>query len=176
MDKKTQDLITYLQSASTGNDPSLDKQLKSYAGLTKKAAALNLANPQGTQQKGFLSGVLPFLMRPQSAVLGGIVGINTGESGKNILNALSGRQTFTGSQVLGPVAENASIADRFKHAVLGLGIDVVTDPLTYLTMGNGGTMRGAKATAAVEAQTIRAANKVLKPVSKPVEVSKETVG
>jgi hypothetical protein len=179
MDKKRQEFLSYLESQSNPagtTNKNLQKQLNTYTGLTQQATALGLSNPQGTQQKGFLSGILPFLMRPQSAVLGGILGASSGKSLSNIANALTGKETFTGSQELPQLDANAPVAKRIERAILGLGIDIATDPLTYLTMGRGGTLRGAKAASATEAQTLSAAGKVLKPVSKPVEVSTETVG
>lgn len=81
---------------------------------------------------------------------------------------LSGDLQVRGGDIIGRAPADASIVDRLVRSAAGLGIDVAADPLTYLTFGRGGTLRGAGAARAAEAQVGRAAREVIPPVSQAV--------
>jgi len=144
--------------------------------LTQQAQALDVQDPTGESSRGFLTAALDYLTRPQSAVLGALTGltgnVQEGEPTNPFARAaaaLTGRERYTGSDLIGQAGPEAGNLERFLRAAGGFGIDVATDPLTYLTAGRGGVLRGPAAAAATEAQVTRAARGIIPP--KPVEVS-----
>ena len=173
-----------LPSPSRGYDPEAvglpeeQRQLlrtqRTVAQLGQRAQQLGLEDVQGTGPTGFLTGALNVLSRPQSAVLGFLtgatgVGIEEGEEENPFVRALlglSGREQYRGSDIIGPAAEDAGVPERILRGTAGFGIDVLTDPLTYLTFGSGGALRGAARAAATEADVLRSARTVLPTVTR----------
>jgi len=142
--------------------------------LGREAEALGLQDTQGRGAVGFLTQSLDYLTRPQSAVLGFLTGLSgqtqadeTQGAMQRAAAALAGRERYTGADLVGRAAPDASIAERGIRSALGFGIDVATDPLTYLTAGTGGVIRGAAKGAVTEAQIAREANKIFKAVPTP---------
>ena len=141
--------------------------------LSRRAAQLGAADVQGTGPRGFLSGAIDYLTRPQSAVLGfatGALGLADEDEEQNpflrALYGLSGRERYRGSDIVGEAPEGAGIGERALRATAGLGIDIATDPLTYLTFGGGGVLRGVGRAVATEADVAQAARAVLPQVPK----------
>ena len=157
-------------------DPAYKSQLlaeRGYLSNLQLAQALGIQD-QGVQRRGFLSSALDYLTRPQSATLGFLTGLTgltqEGEETnpfRRALQGLTGQERFTGGELLGETPEGASLAERFGRGALGFGIDVATDPLTYLTFGTGGALRGAAKAAATEAEVARSARRVLEPIRLP---------
>jgi len=152
---------------------SLYRTNQSLAAMQAQAEALGIEGG-GRGTRGFLESSLDYLTRPQSAALGFLTGL-TGrtqageEQGalQRAAAALTGRERYTGGQLLGETPEDASLIQRGTRAALGFGIDVATDPLTYLTFGRGGFLRGAGAGAVASAQVARQARKVLPAAPTP---------
>jgi hypothetical protein len=141
--------------------------------LSQRAAQLGVADVQGVGSRGFLEGALDYLTRPQSAVLGfatGALGLTQEDEEQNpflrALYGLSGRERYRGSDIIGEAAEDAKIPERALRATASLGIDIATDPLTYLTFGGGGFLRGVGRAVATEADVAQAARAVLPDVPK----------
>ena len=142
-----------------------------------QAAALGLKNTSGSSPLGFLQGALRYTQRPQQAVLGlleSLLGVSQGSALQNIQAGLSGQSEFRGSDLVG--AGEGGFLQKAARSAAGFGVDVFTDPLTYLTLGRGGTVRGAKALPAAEASAREAATAVLKPAMTPEVVAKPAVG
>ena len=157
----------------TPEERSLYLARKSYLNTQQFAQGLGIEGGGETKRK-FLTSALDYLTRPQSAALGflsGVAGITQeGEETNPFLRALqglSGEERFTGGELLGETPEDASLAERFGRGALGFGIDVATDPLTYLTFGGGGVLRGAAKAAATEAEVAKSARRVLQPIRLP---------
>jgi hypothetical protein len=141
--------------------------------LSRRAQALGAEDISGQGRRGFLEGALDYITRPQSAVLGfatGLAGITQeGEETNPFLRALyglSGRERYQGSDIVGKAGEDASLGERGLRAAASLGIDIATDPLTYLTFGAGGAIRGVGRAVTTEADVMRAARAVLPDVPK----------
>jgi hypothetical protein len=141
--------------------------------LSQRAAQLGVADVQGTGPRGFLAGAIDYLTRPQSAVLGfatGALGLTQEDEEQNpflrALYGISGRERYRGSDIIGPAEEEAGVGERALRATAGLGIDIATDPLTYLTFGGGGVLRGVGRAVATEADVAQAARAVLPQVPK----------
>lgn len=142
--------------------------------LARQAEALGAQDATGEGSRGFLTASLDYLTRPQSAVLGFLTGLTGNVQAGQPVNpfsraaaALAGRERFTGADIIGRAPEGATGLERGARAAAGFGIDVLTDPLTYLTLGRGGILRGAGAGAATEAQVAREARRVLSPAPTP---------
>lgn len=157
----------------TPEERSLLLARKNYLNTQQFAQQLGVEGG-GVPRRGFLSASLDYLTRPQSATLGFLTGLTgltqEGEETNPFLRALqglSGEERFTGGELLGETPEDASLAERFGRGALGFGIDVATDPLTYLTFGGGGVLRGAAKAAATEAEVAKSARRVLQPIRLP---------
>ena len=157
----------------TPEERSLYLARKSYLNTQQVAQQLGIEGSGETKRK-FLTSALDYITRPQSATLGflsGVAGLTQeGEETNPFLRALqglSGEERFTGGELLGETPEDASLAERFGRGALGFGIDVATDPLTYLTFGGGGVLRGAAKAAATEAEVAKSARRVLQPIRLP---------
>jgi hypothetical protein len=166
------------QSSLADIDPELRSNLlaqKSYLTAQEMAQNLGLENIEGAPSRGFLTSALDYLSRPQQAVFGYLTGltgagIEEGEARSPFARAFegfTGRERYRGSQIFGETPEGASPLTRFSRSALGFGLDVATDPLTYLTFGTGGALRGAAKAAATEAEVKRAARQILEPVRTP---------
>ena len=161
--------------ATTGvsSNKDLSKAQKSNATLSAQAASLGLKDTSGKGVRGFLQGALDYITRPQSAVLGAITGatgygVKPGEQTTVLgraLAAIQGKERYSGTdvlnQALGAVSPTDSVLSRLGRATAGIGIDIATDPLNYLT--GKGVLRGEKRAAAVEAQTTVSAKRALEP-------------
>jgi len=140
-----------------------------------EAQALGLSDVQGTGARGFLSGALDYLTRPQSAALGFLTGltgygVQPGEQENPFLRALqglTGAERFRGADILPQLEAGAPLGQRALRGALGFGIDVATDPISYLTFGTGGILRGAAAGAATRAQVLEQAPRVLESIPTP---------
>jgi hypothetical protein len=170
-------------SGLTDEEVRLLRQAQTVERLSDRAAGLGIADVQGTGSRGFLAGALDYLTRPQSAVLGfatGALGLTQeGEETNPFLRALqglSGAERFRGSDIVGPAGEDAGILERGLRAGAGLGIDIATDPLTYLTLGGGGVLRGAGKAVATEAEVAKAARAVLPVIPKVVPETQTALG
>jgi hypothetical protein len=153
---------------------NLQRTSQSIARLQTQAEALGAQDTTGKGPRGFLTGALDYLTRGQSGTLGFITGLagmeREGETQGALQRALagfSGKERFTGGDVIGKAAPGASYLERTARGIAGFGIDVATDPLNLLTFGRGGALRGVGAGAAAEAQVARSARKVLEPVQTP---------
>lgn len=153
---------------------NMQRTAESIDRLKAQASALGVQKPTGESTRGFLEGAFDYLTRGQSGTLGFLTGLagmtQAGETQGALQRALagfSGRERFTGSDVIGRAPEGASILERLGRATAGFGIDVATDPLNLLTLGRGGALRGVGAGAAAEAQVARAARRELAPVATP---------
>ena len=147
-----------------------NRRLASLATLQAQAAQLGISDVQGTGARGFLTSALDYLSRPGSAVIGALTPgmAQAGEptdSFSRFMAGLTGAQQFRGGDIVGAAPEGAGIAERLIRGAAGFGIDVATDPLTYLTFGRGGTLRGAGAARAAEAQVGRAVREVIPPTT-----------
>lgn len=144
---------------------------------------LGIKDTQGTGPIPFLTGALGYLQRPQSAVLGALQGITgnvqEGEPTSPIeraLGALFQGQVYRGSDIVGQAPADASIATKVAKTLAGLGIDIVTDPLTYVGLGKGGFLRGADLAAATEAQVGKVAGRVISTPATPRVTAPTTPG
>lgn len=153
---------------------TLQRTSESIARLQTQAEALGARDTTGQGPRGFLTGALDYLTRGQSGTLGFLTGLagmeQAGETQGALQRALAGftgKERFTGGDVVGKAAPGASILERTARGLTGFGIDVATDPLNLLTLGRGGALRGIGAGAAAEAQVARSARKVLEPVQTP---------
>ena len=160
---------------------SLYRANQQLAGLEAQAGALGIEGG-GQGARGFLTSTLDYITRPQSAAMGFLSGLlgrtQEGEptgAFERALAGLRGQERFTGSELIGGTPEGAGAVQRGARAVTGFGLDVLTDPLTYLTLGRGGYLRGAGAAAATEAQVGRAARNVLSEVPSPQVTPKPPV-
>ena len=166
--------VPYTSSQSVLLDPNqveAARRLSSLDRLRQQAAALNLADVEGTGARGFLTGALDYLGRPSSAVLAALTPGVEGQPAdpfSRFLAGLSGDLEVRGSDIVGAPSADASVVERLLRGAAGFGIDVAADPLTYLTLGRGGTLRGAGAARAAEAQVGRAAREVIPPVSQAI--------
>ena len=153
---------------------TLQRTGESVARYQRQAEALGAKDATGTGPRGFLTGALDYLTRGQSGTLGFLTGLagmqKAGETQGALQRAIAGftgKERFTGGDVVGKAAPGASILERTARGLTGFGIDVATDPLNLLTLGRGGALRGVGAGAAAEAQVARSARKVLEPVQTP---------
>lgn len=172
-------------TGGTGRKPSLASLIgedaaglqrtgESVARLQTMGQALGVKDATGQGPRGFLTGALDYLTRGQSATLGFLTGLagmqNAGEPQGALQRAaagLAGTTRFTGAGVVGKAGADAGVLERVARGLTGFGIDVATDPLNLLTLGRGGTLRGAAAGAAAEAQVARAARRELAAVQTP---------
>ena len=171
-------------AAGTEDERDLASAAASLQRRSAEAQALGLSDVQGTGARGFLAGALDYLTRPQSAVLGFLtgltgVGVQPGEEENAFIRAfqgLSGAERFRGADVFGEAPADANIVDRLVRGAAGFGVDVATDPLTYLTFGTGGVLRGPAAAAATRAQVLEQAPRVLESIPTPTIAPTPLVG
>ena len=163
----------------SGDEEEVLRRVASLNTLRQQAADLQLADVEGTGARGFLTGALDYLGRPSSAVLAALTPGLEGQPQdpfSRFLAALSGDLEVRGSDIVGPAAEDASIVENLLRGAAGFGIDVAADPLTYLTFGRGGTLRGSGAARAAQAQVGRAAREVIPPPTQAVTPQPVTLG
>ena len=164
-----------------GVEDEAARRAASLATLRNQAQQLGLADVEGTGARGFLTAALDYLSRPGSAVIGALTpGMaqegEPADSFSRFMAGLTGAEQYRGSDIVGEAADNASIVERLLRAGAGFGIDVATDPLTYLTFGRGGTLRGAGAARATEAQVGRAVREVIPPATQARVTAPVTAG
>ncbi|MCM3746514.1 hypothetical protein M3223_04015 [Paenibacillus pasadenensis] len=95
------------------------------------------------QKQNVLFDVLDVLGRPMQAVEGAIIGAQTGENSlSNAWKGFSGKEKYSGQDIV----ENMGVQNKYAKGLLGFGIDMVADPLTYVP--GGVLLKGAKAAAA----------------------------
>ena len=161
-------------------EEKLASDLRGLETRSLQAQALGLADTLGTGAKGFLTGALGYLTRPQSATLGLLTGLSgnvqAGEPTDPLQRFLAGLggTRFSGGDIIGQAAPDASIVEKTSRALAGLGIDVATDPLTYLGFGRGGALRAADLAAATEAQIAKVAPARLSIPKTPKEIAPTT--
>lgn len=94
------------------------------------------------QNQNVLFDVLDVLSRPMQAVEGAIVGAQTGENAlTNAWKGFSGAEKYSGQDIM----ENMGVQNKYAKGLLGFGIDMIADPLTYIP--GGVLLKGAKAAA-----------------------------
>lgn len=162
-----------LLSDMTEEDIQNAERIASLDRLRRQAAALQVSNIEGTGSEGFLTSALNFISRPGAAIRGALsTGIaeegEPSDAVSRFFAGLSGDLDVRGSDIVGEAPADASVVDKLIKGGLGFGVDVFTDPLTYLTFGRGGALRGAGAARAAEAQVGRAAREVLPPSTQAV--------
>jgi hypothetical protein len=100
-------------------------------------------NPPTTVQHGnLLTDILDILNRPGAAVRGAIKAMITPQSDESVLgavwNGLTGRENVTGSDILqaaGLQIPKDKPLSGFLNWALSTGVDILTDPLTYVGIG-----------------------------------------
>lgn len=172
--------LGYLGQGRTDEEQATLRALN-LARMRARAQTLGLPDVEGTGAQGFLTGALDYLSRPGSAVLGALTSgqAAAGEPAdplSRFVAGLTGEQQFRGSDIVGETPEGASILDRVLRGGTGFAIDVATDPLTYLTLGRGGVLRGAGAARATQAQVRRAAREFIPPKAGPTPTAPVALG
>jgi len=128
--------------ASVGVD--VDKELDKRNAIEK---ALNLKKDQNA-----LFDIFEILGRPQQALFGAINAAQKGKDvGKGALKGITGEKTVSGKDIL----KTAGMSDRKGKLdvsdVLGFGMDVFVDPLSFAVVPAKGATAAAKATKALDA-------------------------
>lgn len=100
------------------------------------------------KKPGLFTRALDFISRPQYAVTSAIKNVIDKDPTTTFLGGigggLSGKQKTTGSEVLAEIGWNPeSGAGKFAKGVVGFGLDVLFDPLTYVTFGTAGGVKAA---------------------------------
>lgn len=102
------------------------------------------------EDRSWIMAALDYINRPYSALSGGIVGIqdalwagaDPSVIGENMWAGLSGREDFSGSDILGRIVDpynegRNEEAKRWGGLAWDLSVGNVYDPLSYLTFGSG---------------------------------------
>lgn len=153
-----EDVAKYFSNAPSALGPNA----KDVAKFIVLNAQVNRTTPEkkGSGGPSFMSRIFDVLSRPNYAVANFAKGIVEGNPDlTDILEGLAGQEKTTFGQIL---KEN-QLGDNFTQGVLGLGLDVALDPLTYV--GGAGLIGKGKGLIGKEA---KAAEEVLPAKPKPV--------
>ena len=159
---------------SSASGAQLQQNLDRLAQLQLQAQALGINDTTGTGIRGLLSGAIDIFGRPLNASAGLFTGAwgltDPNEEQDPFKRALLGLQ---GEQYrLGNYLQAGPDAGILERALYGTGTflgDVALDPLTYVG-GKGFEALGRAGAAATEAEVVRAATKVLKPIARTPQV------
>jgi len=121
-----------------------DNQLRREQNLGARLLAAGVEPPAPEQKTGWLEKtltVLGALDKPRNAVFNAIEDVATGENGfwQGLKEGWTQEEEVTGADVLGRMG----VSNKWGRGLGGFAIDVLGDPLSWVTFGAGGFLKGA---------------------------------
>lgn len=122
------------------------------------------------ENQNFLFDTLDIITRPGQGLVGGVnEAVKGGNFGKGFADNFSGRENVQGSELAG----NLGIENKYAKAIVGTGLDIGLDPITYVP--GGVLLKGAKGASKLASAPVKAGYNALENVSPQLKRIREEV-